>query len=846
MELDNLLRQVRDALGEPALELSTPWVPFTGGDREIRVLRRPPLGRGQFGLVFAVIIRIAPGLYMPAAMKMAALLDDHVTETLNGLAVNELLDAGVSPGLCYTLDAFAHSTLKPGSARTPQDWDGCVWRYIDEFIFSVRDEVARHYGPHAILEAKVLDPRQPKKGTARVSGGYTFGFIFTELVLVEPGYAPSTAQDILASLYVQFDAIRGLSAVGLHHCDISYRNCLQGRQLVQRRQGLQCLLRSEASNALRRSLYGLNMLCFGVDNDLPLAFVHVSNSFEQAREGPAYMASYTSVPIERTPVLIDYGKMQRAEIPAGQEIEYVRREIARRLQVANASEVPRYVLSAGSSLAYDYMGAYRGRPEAPGSALPAISFLTYPTATETSRPPEQLNPFVLASSAVAQKFLVMHTELSDVFSIAIVGIHQILRFGPFEACYLVSDKEDGRMRSGLSALPVELGPQRKPVLKLGKFHPLCSYLPPQACAEMPPTPSGARWAALVNETLCARLDAFVRRTMSLPQFAQASCPWLGFTRRNSELALSEPSEPGMLKGVTFTLAQRIQALGVPSARDVEGTFFAEFFRELRQEGHDEQSGWLRVALEHTLRGKYQLSSPHVGDLVDDLMACLHWDPAKRPPARRVLRNPAFRLLDQPLLEGNFQRAWSSEVPTAVVWPSRLRNDGSGKLALFEASEVAPSTFETKAPDGALYLPSERCKMGCRPVASVLELLRRHGRLPGVLLKEHRNQLPVHPKDSQNVATYNFNTGLLDYYDGKPYTNFATRQPSSVTRPGLCAAFKHDTTLECYLETLMNIEESLIPDWLLPPAEGTTPSSCTTVTPTEEEEGEEPLTKRPRL
>lgn len=847
MDLQATLAQLREALGEPGLQVSEPWLPFVGGSREIRVLKRPPLGRGQFGIVFAVIIRVAPGSYMPAAMKMAALLDDHVTEVLNGLAVDELLDAGVTPGLCYMLDAFAHSTLKPGSVKTPPDWDNCVWTYIDEFVFSVREEVARHYGPHAIFEAHVLDPQQPKKkGRARVSGGYTFGFVFTELVLARPSssLSPSTAQELLSELYVQFDAIRGLGAVGLLHCDISSRNCLVGRQLVPRRQGLHCLLRGEASQALRQDLYGLSLLRFGVDCDRPLAFAHVSNSFEQAREDPAYMASYTSIATDCTPVLIDYGKMRRAELPANQDLEQTRQEIARRLQVKEMKDVPKYVISAASPPAYDYMGAYRGRPEALGSALPAHCFPTYPTTTETSRAPEQINPFVVASSPV-QPFLVVHSELAEVCSMAIVAVERILGYAPFGNCFLVSD--DGKMRPGSAALPLEMSTtRRKSVLKLGGFHPECVPVPGMAVPEG--SGGNARWATFVNKELRARIEEYIRRTLARPEFAQASCTWLGFARRTES---NEPSEPELFAGVAFTMAQRVQALGVPGARDVEGTFFAGLFQELRAENYNEQSGWLRVILEHTLRTRFQLSPVATGDLVEDLMACLSWDAAKRPPARRLLRNTAFRLLDVPLLSlveqqgRDVQRLWSAEVPTAAVWPSRPRADGSGKLSLLAASEV-PRRYEHAAPDGALPLPSERCKMGCRPVAAALEIFRRHGRVPGFLLKDHKSQPLLHPSDTRNVAIFNFNTGMLDYYDGKPYINFALRRPASVTQVGLNAAFKHDTTLGHYLQTLLhNVDEALIPDWLFD----------WTLTEEEEEEEEvmdegtisrEPLAKRPRL
>lgn len=827
MELQALIERLRVAFGEPALQVSEPWRPFNGNQREIRVLRRPPLGRGQFGIVFATIIRVAPNRYLPAAMKMAALLDDHVAEVLNGLAVNELLDAGVTPGLCYMLDAFAHSTLKPGSVRTPPDWDECLWTHIDQFVFTVRDDVRRLYGVHAIHKEQV-NREQPRASTARVSGGYTFGFVFTELVFTSPVRSPATARELLSELYVQFDAIRGLGAVGMHHCDISNRNCLVGHHLMPQRQGMRCLLRSDESEAIRVKLYGPTLLRFGVDYDQPLAMAHVSNSFEQAREGPSYMASYTSITTDRTPVLIDYGKMRRVDFPAGQDIEQTRKEIARRLE-AKQEDIPRFVISATSPPAYDYMGAYRGQAEAIGSALPSLSFPSYPTTTETTRGPEQINPFVVPSSPT-RPFLVVHSELTEVFSMATVAIERILGYAPFGGYYLVADKESSKLRPGQAALPLEVSTKkRKSVLKLGTFHP--EYMA-QRLDEV--APDGYHWAIFTNVELHGRLRQYVRAKLALPQFAQARCPWLGYTKRSLD-APNEPSDPRMLERSTFTVMQRLHALGVPSAQEVEGTFFADFFEELRREGHNEQSGWLRTVVEHTLRTRFQLSPLHTSDMLECLTLCLSWDAAKRPPARRVLRNAAFGILNVPLLPGDGERRlWSAEVPTPVVWPSRPRVDGSGKLVLWAASEV-PCTYSYVAPDGGLTPPSIRCQAGCRPVAAVLELFRQHGRVPGVLLKDHKTQQLLHPGDALNVAVFNFNTGLLDYYDSRPYINFGTRLPDSVTAMGLCAAFANTTSLHAYIETLRLLDDTVIPDWILEPT-----------TEEEEEETGGPPAKRPRL
>lgn len=829
MELQALIQRLRVAFGEPMLQVSEPWCPFNGNQREIRVLRRPPLGRGQFGIVFAAIIRVAPGHYLPAAMKMAAILDDHVKEVLFGLAVDELLDAGVTPGLCYMLDAFAHSTLKPGSARTPPDWDDVLWTHIDQFVFSVRDDVKRLYGVHAIIKEQA-NRDQPKASTARVSGGYTFGFVFTELVITKPVHAPATAKELLSELYVQFDAIRGLGAVNMLHCDISSRNCLVGHHLMPQRQGIRCLLRSSESEALRVSLYGPTILRFGMDCVDPLALAHVSNSFEQARENPSYMTSYTSIAIDRTPILIDYGKMRRAEIPAGQDIEQTRKEIARRFE-AKLEEIPRFVVSATSAPVYDYMGMFRGHPEAPGSALPALSFPSYPTTTETTRGPEQINPFVVPSSR-ERPFLVIHSELTEVFSMASVVIERILGYPPFGGFYFVADKENSKLRPGHAALPIEVSTKKhKNVLKLGSFHP--EYVHHRFEEEAAPV--GCHWATFTNSGLHDRVKEYVRAKLASPQFSRARCPWLGYAKRILDNP-AEASDPRLLERSAFTMVQRLHALGVPSARDVEGTFFADFFDELRREGHNEQSGWLKILLEHSLRTRFQLNPLHLSDLLECLMLCLSWDASKRPPARRILRNAAFSILDAPLLPGaSDRRLWSAEVPTPLLWPSQPHGDGSGKLVLLAASKV-PYTRNHMASDGALAPPSTRCSINCRPVAAVREMFQEHGRVPGVLLKDHKTQQLLHPGDTLNVAVLNFNTGLLDYYDSRPYTNFALRLPASVTTLGLCAAFAGDTTLHAYLETLQLLDDSIIPDWILDP-----------ITEDDEEEGTgESPAKRPRL
>jgi len=445
MELDEaiayLREHARNGEGDPNLRvMKEAWAPFSGMQqeffREIYLLDALPLGKGTFGLVFPVLVRFATmdgkSYYIPAAMKMAPLVRDHVIETVNSMAINDLVHAGMTPGVPIFIGSFCVCTALEDCRMPPVSWTD-LWKAFDNFVFVKRTEIRQAYGEEAVYSV------DDKAETARVSRGYTVGFYFTELspyglsTQINPKKKPTTktvlnGSKMLSDTYCLFQTLQAMQLGGYLHADISSTNILESGPLKSRPFRTFMPMYSTGNSISDHETFMGKTNEASDPNAVPYAFIQCPDILTYMSLNPSTDQRDNAVVIRHPtiPYLIDFGAMLVARIPryslARDFIDAFDRCHANKLENLTVNDFPRFLLGSAKPT---YL-----HNQAHSWFLPLSTPITYPTTSLYSRAAEQLNPILVTRKNVPV-CVVAHTELSDNYSMAAVLISKLVGFDIF-------------------------------------------------------------------------------------------------------------------------------------------------------------------------------------------------------------------------------------------------------------------------------------------------------------------------------------------------------------------------------------------------------------------------------
>lgn len=450
------------------------WEPFPNDaperKRRIRIFEMPPLGRGTFGILFAVAMEVPPEKVAEwkalhgddggddvldpwvvlAAMKMTPILKDHSEELINGLAINDIVRAGCTPNIIRLIDGFCVTTLSDRATceMPPSEWKDSLWTPFDRFVFTRQDDLIRFYGENIM---RPIPDNEANRGRARLSGGATVGFLFTELsthfllemntvrsdgttILAEDDMTDAlnqglhSANDLVSKMFLTLQSVDALNAAGLLHMDIHDGNNID-MPTTQFRTDM-CFFETRRGRELRYAALGRPGL--ERPDDVHLHRLGPTNALQFRASDQEDNRSVFVIPKTRNlPTLIDFGKVSRPRFDEGVATHDKLAEylfgVDAMLDERLPTELPLVSTFSHSKPAY----ASRG------GVAPAVRIIAAPTTNLYTRPFEQLNPFVIpklrgtSDFAADSHYVAFHSEASEVFSVAACVAKHILGYAPF-------------------------------------------------------------------------------------------------------------------------------------------------------------------------------------------------------------------------------------------------------------------------------------------------------------------------------------------------------------------------------------------------------------------------------
>lgn len=704
------------------------WEPFPTDaperKRRIRVFEMPPLGRGTFGILFAVAVEvpaenvhdwkvengddggddILDPFVVLAAMKMTPILKDHSEELINGLAINDLVRSGCTPSVMRLIDGFCVTTLSSTATceMPPAEWKESLWRYFDRFVYTRQEDLIRLYGSTIM---RPIPDTEENKGRARLSGGATVGFLFTELstrFLLELNTVRSgdsvispeddlidsanqglhSGSDLITKTYLMIQSVDALNAgTGLLHMDLHGGNFIDVPSFLFRTN--LCFFETRRGSNMRTNYFGL----LGVErpNDERL---HLTSSGTPLVFRVSDLEDVRTVAVinktRNLPALIDYGKTVR---PRFEEGMLSHDKLGEHLFGNEAflderlpAEMPLPLTLSHSKPAY-----------ASRNTTPATRIVSAPTTNLYTRPFEQLNPFIMpklqsTSDFHADSYYVsFYTEASEVYSVAACVAQLILGYNPF-----------GRVIRTTLPLPNGQIPATNrstgPRVVLPKnaepaFGPRCyalrhSYLdtvvkecaPERSHGEMgtrqkqtgdSSAPNHLRKSSYTSngkeptiihctpDSDTYELRSYIIRNTAHHEERQTKpCHFYSYVPKGVGDKTSNDSVGGeTMSDIATAIIARINAVGLPKKLDgLRGTFLYPYLQGVaanhaknREVDRDTQrSGWLFPALFDALRDRWGIDIPLAKDFTHRLIDALSIDPADRPTLQRLMQSDIFK------------------------------------------------------------------------------------------------------------------------------------------------------------------------------------------------------------
>ena len=686
------------------------WVPFPLDPperiRRVRILEMPSIGHGAFGIVFAVIIEVAPAnvtqlspqealdnpFVVMAAMKMAPILKDHCKEVINGLAVNDIVRSGCTPCAVRLIDAFCISTASTETAcRMPPmpHWTGTLWKPFDTFVYERRGDIEKAYGKDSMREGYA----------SGLNSGATIGFTFTELAprfLLELTTTRSagseiraeddradmasrgirTSRDLVNQLYLHTQAISGFHCGGLLHKDISLGNFVSMSSCAFRTS--YCTLESRHGFELRTQFLGVpghtrpddTMLHTLEASGKPLVFR------TGAAEGDTSVAVIDSV--RGMPVLLDFGK---SGVPTFAEEALTQKTFAAYiLGPEHATHPSRDVLPLVTTFSHG-KSAFASN----NVCSPAMQILDHPTTAIDTRCFEQFNPFIFEGLdgrieyQAKTPYLSFYSSLSEVYSLGAMLAHLILGYAPFSntlrvtvpqpkknkvlgatnlrsrgphAAAVASDNPNRDLNSSNNRVQLEL--------RYSPFRTIVEESSPMiSLSEMNAREPATRTATDPSEDRILhckplRPDAYSLRSYLLKYTRESATrsdkPCHFFDVGSQDTAAPDNASASSLHSFADGILARIDAVGLcENIENLRGTLLYDYLKDLKKNVFDtfgkkdeKRTGWLLPALYDTLTKKWGIESILAKDYAHRLRDALSMDPAERPSLERLMNCDLFK------------------------------------------------------------------------------------------------------------------------------------------------------------------------------------------------------------
>ena len=884
-QLDVLTAFLRDTHGgtrRSCVLADDPWeplaVPISHTEyRRIYAVEHGYLGAGNYGAVTLVVAsvpwtlsvpaseRTAAGLrYVLAALKTSIGTNSHLDEAVSAAAINEIIEAGVSPALVRVIDAFAIAMFDKALRPPPRAWCG-YWKHFDAFAEKIVP--APWLVPHehtVVLNKRRPHARSEDNPSCVLRNGATLAFSFYEAstYTLDTGHRPTavvsdvrlrespgarSANDpgrvrynetthLLADLYQRVQAIHALHAACMVDCDIHTGNYIRFAALDARLAPATVHQLTGGAQAVADRTRYLGVLGRdrpALSSEGPLAFLLPLADTPHE--------SYVKLPADAPRVaLVDYGAVKRCRVYGSMTLQQATVRLRRHREAK--TPLPTNLVSDN---AFHY-GDQTGRPVDTGAWVPPAIEITYPTTHGYTRAPEQMNP------RAAIPHLVIHSTRTDVYSVCATLASVVLGFDIFRGTL--------------------------PVRTIGDIH-ACEGIPVEAFREAKPTPAGHRGSTgtlaayrMQGTPLCSTLRIVsetkqdeLRRSSgthhgsSLFAVADFEAPAkriydfvvayfhahpAAHSHFLGKIAPREPIHGDDLRNQTRGICARIEATGLPTAEATRGTFFHDLFEQLRADTEHvvaNARGWLRGVLRYTLLRRYNVLAADVDAFLELLMDGLSWDPAQRPPIRAFLLSPLFRSLycrfDESFRPGS---AWSADWPRDTNRAHTTVTPVGTPVATTTASPLASDPLpylheRVPFPQGVMSrveparVSGDRlCRATSMHVRRLNQFLVSRTRDACLYLCE-RDAPRIHPEVSERLYFLNNVLGRLDAYRGTPRVNIAGKSYYEWRVPGLRLTFASESTLTKALAALQRC--SRLPGWILdhstlPPP----PQPSTTATP----------------
>ncbi len=779
------------------------WEPFTTlaesdpNFRRVHLCTSKPLGSGGFGFVVAAFISL-PQLaidkgelcFTPVAMKTTCIPYHHVSETLMMLSLNDLVTAGLTPGINRLVDAFCTNDVHHECCSPPASWT-IFWDSLGLFVRR-----------NATLIRQSTSPGAVQGGT--MAPHTTLGFLFSELSLtslvappnvrtsspsrlVPPGpRGTTTGHRMLADVFQRIQIVAALHEVDVVHCDIHTGNFITHRTGAFRTAA--CRLGNATSDAVITRYFGKSA------TDRP------DDGFRDAAA-----SRYYAVPLDPMThadrgrcialgpdvphvALIDFGACIRCTVRRGTPMRHARQKVAPLITL------PTNIVSS-EKFKYDPDELMR-RFGVDGIAdpTPAFTLIRRPTTFYVTRPPEQLNPNLRWSDTYT-----IHSELSDVYSVAATAVAVILGYHPFGSRLVVNVQ---RCTGSLGLLArAESGGRTVRIQE--SVHPAMygtfdtdyeSRHRNDDADRLASREEGDRWFRPSTDT--THTDVMVRYFERLRGVACSQAEvWTGTGQERRDMCAS--------------FMARVMAVGMPPKHMTADTLFAPVLDQVQTRGLTR--GWLYPTLLRVLSNHHRLAVPQAHDFCDLLVNALAWDPACRPSAQRLLQCTVFASLGIDMGEHRLrlQQLWSIETPRASTWPMEKAP------ILMSPCHVVPLDRQIVAGQPPTY--SERAREGARPSARFKQRYLDHNQLPGLLSKRFARAQHICPHQAYLVYYFNMVMGALDMFDAAPlvrtHKEDGQRRCFRTEAREMRGQFRSRETLELHVEAL--IERSArhqIPAW----------------------------------
>lgn len=815
------------------------WTPFPDESeadrRRIWLLLIPPLGHGSYGIVLTVAVEVTPRTpddakdprVVLAAMKMAALTRDHLDEAINGLGLNSLSDAGVTPSIARMIDAFAITSTAPiTKSQMPPvapDWNLHLWKHFDGFVYKHRETIQHELGSDAIRETNDIHKQ------SRLNGGVTVGFYFTELstrflfelhaqrsvgIVIPPqdeifnqhSTGLTSPQKLVERLFVVLQLFDGLHAAGYLHRDIHKGNLIE--TTTSKFRTSHCALMTPAGRAQREA-----------------AFRHSSDQVQQMltqgyHRYRASVAEYdtTTLTVDATtgePLLIDFGRVCRATYHEGYFKS--RDQLSQLLfgtettdeKIRNQTPVPVTFTQLG-----DRQPAYSGTYGV-DDVSPAVCILTAPTTNLYTRPFEQLNPWffhgIKASYELpaAAGYICFHSEYAEVNSIAATLAEIILDFPVFgdviRTCVNKHSSEEIRQRSRGPRVNRELvttlaSDMRRYSLTHAYVTTLVEpCLPERSHSEIAkrvntsPTDIQTKNNPHLNPhlydpadndifncTINANIHDLLIYLFDKLKEGKRACRFFGYTPGDEDDRASVE-----LRNAARAIMARISAVGIPdNLENLKDTILYSFLVGLKTKraadqisaGTKRRDGWLYFTLHETLTRKWAIDKVYASELTRLLCDALSLDPSARPPLARILKCPIFvemlgRHHQTPAAGApNWNFLWSSFRPTPSIIPTHICEKPESQFLARHLDIVLPNLFAMpQTEQSRRYGELNWSLTGVAPVIRLRCIEREVLVHSGIMMRLWCNSPLLFESEAAQLVYYNIHTGALDCYNGHPCT-----------------------------------------------------------------------------